>query len=174
MPYTSIRTSILYFDNCHNGESTDDVLFYSVQNDGFSLDNNRVKIQENDFRKISYDFINGKNFDDYKEYGFKKVSIHDIEANDYKLIYSAHDDSSLKVNSKWDMIALEDVCDYEQPGPYIKSTRYNDSCKTPVLTAGKSFILGHTDESDNHLHKTIQYYLMTLQQACNTLIFHLK
>ena len=41
------------------------------------------------------------------------------------------------------MVALEDVCDYEQPGPYIvKSTQYSNSYKTPVLTAGKSFILG--------------------------------
>ena len=76
----------MYFDNCHNGESIDDVLFYNVQNDGFSLDNNRSKIQKNDLRKISYDFINGKSFDDYKEYGFKKVSIQDIEANNCKLI----------------------------------------------------------------------------------------
>lgn len=38
---------------------------------------------------------------------------------------------------------------YEQPGPYIvKSTNYNDSYETPVITPGKSFILGHTNETD--------------------------
>ena len=37
---------------------------------------------------------------------------------------------------------------YEQPQAYIvKSTEYDDSYPTPVLTAGKSFILGRTDES---------------------------
>ena len=36
---------------------------------------------------------------------------------------------------------------YEQPGPYIvESTEYDDSKQTPVLTAGKSFILGYTGE----------------------------
>lgn len=36
---------------------------------------------------------------------------------------------------------------YEQPTPYIvESTDYNDKYKTPVLTAGKSFVLGYTDE----------------------------
>nr|YP_009472758.1 hypothetical protein [Caulerpa manorensis]ARO74498.1 hypothetical protein [Caulerpa manorensis] len=31
----------------------------------------------------------------------------------------------------------------------MKSTRYSDLYKTPVLTAGKSFILGYTDEKEN-------------------------
>jgi len=44
---------------------------------------------------------------------------------------------------------LGKVLDYEQPGNYIvKSTIYNNDNKTPVLTAGRSFILGYTDETD--------------------------
>jgi len=40
---------------------------------------------------------------------------------------------------------LGEVCDYEQPTKYIvKSTKYSDDFITPVLTAGKSFILGST------------------------------
>lgn len=149
LPYTSIKTSILYFDDCHNGE-TNDVLFYDVQNDGFSLDNNRNKIKENDLSKISYDFINGKNFDNYKEYGFNKINIKDIKNNDYKLIYSIYKTNNDIIKSKWNMVPLKDVCDYEQPNKYIvKSTRYSDLYKTPVLTAGKSFILGYTNEKEN-------------------------
>lgn len=30
----------------------------------------------------------------------------------------------------------------------VKSTNYHDEFKTPVLTAGKTFILGYTDETD--------------------------
>ncbi len=42
---------------------------------------------------------------------------------------------------------LEKVLDYEQPSKYIvKSAEYDDSFKTPVLTAGQSFILGRTNE----------------------------
>ena len=38
---------------------------------------------------------------------------------------------------------------YEQPTPYIvESTDYNDQYPTPVLTAGKSFILGYTNEQN--------------------------
>lgn len=37
---------------------------------------------------------------------------------------------------------------YEQPTKYIvKSTKYNNSYKTPVLTPGKSFIKGYTNET---------------------------
>lgn len=37
---------------------------------------------------------------------------------------------------------------YEQPTKYIvSSTKYDDTYKTPVLTAGQTFILGYTDET---------------------------
>ena len=44
---------------------------------------------------------------------------------------------------------LNDLLPYEQPAKYIvKNTDYNDKYKTPVITPGKSFILGHTNEVD--------------------------
>jgi len=45
-------------------------------------------------------------------------------------------------------IELGEVLDYEQPTKYIvESTDYKDGYDTPVLTAGKSFILGYTNET---------------------------
>lgn len=42
---------------------------------------------------------------------------------------------------------LGQLLTYEQPTPYIvESTKYSDKYKTPVLTAGKSFIIGYTNE----------------------------
>lgn len=44
-------------------------------------------------------------------------------------------------------VRLGDVLHYEQPTKYIVSSEeYNDSYSTPVLTAGKSFILGYSNE----------------------------
>jgi type I restriction enzyme S subunit len=44
---------------------------------------------------------------------------------------------------------LGEVLDYEQPTKYlVQSTEYDDNFATPVLTAGQSFILGYTDETD--------------------------
>ena len=43
---------------------------------------------------------------------------------------------------------FEDLLDYEQPTKYIvQSANYSEEFKTPVLTAGKTFVLGHTDET---------------------------
>ena len=51
---------------------------------------------------------------------------------------------------KWVMVRLGDVLEYEQPTKYIvESTDYDDTFDTPVLTAGQSFILGYTNETDN-------------------------
>ena len=47
----------------------------------------------------------------------------------------------------WEERKLGEIFNYEQPTKYIvKSTEYDDTFNTPVLTAGKSFLLGYTDE----------------------------
>lgn len=54
-----------------------------------------------------------------------------------------------KFKCTWEQRKLGNVFKYEQPGAYIvESTDYDDSFETPVLTAGQSFILGYTDETD--------------------------
>lgn len=48
----------------------------------------------------------------------------------------------------WSTIELENVFDYVQPTPYlVESTNYSNSYSTPVLTAGKTFVLGFTNET---------------------------
>jgi len=47
----------------------------------------------------------------------------------------------------WKNNPLENCLDYQQPTPYlVDDTKYSPAFKTPVLTAGKTFILGYTDE----------------------------
>jgi type I restriction enzyme S subunit len=48
---------------------------------------------------------------------------------------------------EWKYVALEHLLEYEQPTKYlVQSTDYIES-GTPVLTAGKTFILGYTAET---------------------------
>ena len=48
----------------------------------------------------------------------------------------------------WALCRLEDIVEYEQPQEYIvQSTEYSPRYKIPVLTAGKSFIIGYTNET---------------------------
>ena len=49
----------------------------------------------------------------------------------------------------WAVCKLEDILEYKQPQEYIvNSVDYDDSYNTPVLTAGKSFIIGYTNETE--------------------------
>ena len=55
-----------------------------------------------------------------------------------------------KLPSGWVVTNFETLLEYEQPTKYIVSdTNYKPTYNTPVLTAGKSFILGYTNETDN-------------------------
>ena len=52
-----------------------------------------------------------------------------------------------EINLETKEYELGQLLTYEQPTPYIvNSTKYSDKYKTPVLTAGKSFIIGYTNE----------------------------
>ncbi|KAF3981592.1 MAG: restriction endonuclease subunit S [Methylococcales symbiont of Hymedesmia sp. n. MRB-2018] len=49
----------------------------------------------------------------------------------------------------WGFYKLGDLLDYEQPTKYLVSnTDYDTNYNTPVLTAGKTFILGYTNEKN--------------------------
>ena len=51
--------------------------------------------------------------------------------------------------SKVEWKKLDNCLDFEQPTAYlVKSTEYDDSFATPVLTAGQSLLLGYTNETD--------------------------
>ena len=51
------------------------------------------------------------------------------------------------MKNNWQTKELGEVLEYEQPTPYIVSSKnYKEEYETPVLTAGKSFILGKTKE----------------------------
>lgn len=57
----------------------------------------------------------------------------------------------------WEECKLDEVFKYEQPIKYIvKSTEYDETFDTPVLTAGKSFLLGYTDEISGIKNATVE------------------
>ena len=71
---------------------------------------------------------------------------------DFKPSDNLHYEVGLPVG--WTICKLEDILDYEQPQAYIvNNTEYSDRYLTPVLTPGKSFILGYTNESEGICEK---------------------
>lgn len=52
-------------------------------------------------------------------------------------------------SGEWEVKRLGDLLSYEQPTPYlVRSAEYDAGNSVPVLTAGKTFILGYTNETD--------------------------
>lgn len=162
-PYSGIKTNILFFDN-NLSKKTDEVLFIKVLNDGFDLGAQRRPRPDlpNDLfdeggaidvlraQKIAIE-SGGKNKLAQKNSRFawsiKKEII--AESGDYRLSGDFYQEDKNKQHHKWETVELGTVLDYEQPTKYIvKSVNYSDDYPTPVLTAGKTFILGHTNETE--------------------------
>lgn len=84
-PYAGVSTGILIFTKTGHG-GTDNVWFYDMQSDGFSLDDKRTAVDENDIPDIIRRF---KNLDAEKERGRTEKSFFvpkkEIVDNDYDL-----------------------------------------------------------------------------------------
>src|SRR3989339_1041096 len=162
-PYSGVKTSILFFDN-QVAKKTDEILFIKVLNDGFDLGAQRRPRPDlpNDLfdkggaldvlraQTIAIQTGNKNTLTNDKSlfaWTVKKEKIR--ESGSYNLTGERYRKSDGQRNKKWEMVELGEVLDYEQPTDYIvKSVNYDDSFKTPVLTAGKTFILGYTNENE--------------------------
>ncbi len=70
----------------------------------------------------------------------------------------------------WEIKKFEDFLDYIQPTPFIvESTNYSDNYEIPVLTAGKSFILGYTNET-NGIFKNLPVIIFDDFTTANKLV----
>jgi len=162
-PYSGIKTNILFFDN-NLSKKTDEVLFVKVLNDGFDLGAQRrprpdlpndlfgkggvidvLKAQKIAIESRSKNKLVQKN--SRFAWSIKKEII--AESGDYRLSGDFYQEDKNKHNHNWETVELGEVLDYEQPTKYIvKSVNYSDDYSTPVLTAGKTFILGRTNETE--------------------------
>jgi len=87
-PYAGVSTAVLLFTK---GESTKEVWFYDMENDGFSLDDKRTKIDKDDIPDILERFQNRRKEDnkDRKKKNFF-VPIKEIKDNNYDLSISKY------------------------------------------------------------------------------------
>ncbi len=148
-PYSGVKTSILLFDN-ELTKKSDEILFLKIENDGFDLGAQRRKIDKNhlpEALEILESWKQGKKKESDIALWVKKGKI--AESGDYNLTGERYREVQIRKNQKWPLVELGEVLDYEQPTKYIvKLVDYNDNYKTPVLTAGKTFILGYTNEKE--------------------------
>lgn len=100
-PYAGVSTAVLYFTK---GEATKEVFFYDMEADGFSLDDKRVAVEQNDIPDIIERF--NKRHEERPTDRKKKcffVPISEIKSNNYDLSIS-----------KYKEIEYEEV-EYEKP-----------------------------------------------------------
>ena len=165
-PYSPVKTNILFFDNAL-AKKTDKILFIRVLNDGFDLGAQRREIDRNDLVRPDNEVDATKVLKGQRiaiETGTKNPWLQEnslfayeitkeqiAQSGDYNLSAERYRLGNLgeKKNIKYPMVELGEVLDYEQPTKYIvNSVDYDDKYKTPVLTAGKTFVLGYTNEKN--------------------------
>jgi len=158
-PYSGVKTSILLMDR-QLAKKTDSILFVKIENDGFGLGAQRREQTGSDLPdavNVIKDYITA--IRNNKPESFiteekpcsallvKKEKL--AENGEYNLTGDRYRTVETRKHQKWPMVELGEVIDYEQPTEYIvNSENYSNEYLTPVLTAGKSFLLGYTDESN--------------------------
>ncbi len=145
-PYSGVKTSILLMDKEY-AKKSDEILFVKIENDGYALGAQRNAVrggQLEDAIEVLKQFKSGSFTKSPLAHSVFKTEI--AKNEDYNLSGGRYIVNT-SFNSEFEKVKLEDVLDYEQPTNYIvESEEYNNSFKTPVLTAGKTFILGYTNE----------------------------
>ena len=89
-PYSSVSTAILIFTKTNAG-GTDKVWFYDMKADGYSLDQRRAAVDDNDIPDVEKRFANisGEDSRTRKDQSFL-VPVEEIRANDYILSVSKY------------------------------------------------------------------------------------
>ncbi|MDY0139019.1 MAG: class I SAM-dependent DNA methyltransferase [Candidatus Izemoplasmatales bacterium] len=96
-PYAGVQTAIIIFDKTNNG-GTDKVWLYNMENDGYSLDDKRNKIDENDIPDIieKWNNLDKENVNNRYDKSFF-ITKEDIVSNDYVLRWNKyHKDQIVK------------------------------------------------------------------------------
>lgn len=163
-PYSGVKTSILLLDKTL-AKKTDKILFVKIENDGYSLGAQRKELPTSDLPDATNfikQYITAIRNNDFSQIDFEHLPLNSIaveknriaDNGDFNLSADRFRENKNPVVKKYPMVELGEILDYEQPTNYIVQTEnYSDDYKTPVLTAGKTFILGYTNETTGVFEK---------------------
>jgi type I restriction enzyme M protein len=114
LPYTGVKTDILYFTDAHKHNNQKNYWFFDAKNIGVTLDNRKRKIKgDNDLKKIeSSDIKKVDNKPDLQdnmlEIGFEIIDLEKVKNNNYNLVGSSYKES--KNLSPYSLLKLGDLC----------------------------------------------------------------
>lgn len=121
LPYTGVKTDILYFTDAHKPNNQKNYWFFEAKNIGVTLDNHKRKIKgNNDLKKIESSDIkkvdkNPSLQDNMLEIGFEIVDLEKVKNNDYNLVGNFYR-STVKSNGIWQIVSLSSVLDTIETG----------------------------------------------------------
>ncbi|MCC8407251.1 MAG: N-6 DNA methylase [Rickettsia endosymbiont of Sceptobius lativentris] len=139
LPYTGVKTSILYFTDAHKPNNQKEYWFYEVKNIGITLDNKKRKINGiNDLNKIDSSDISkvDKNPDlktNMFELGFEVIDLEKVKNNSYNLVGNGYKD--ITENKKSTIVELSEICHiHNGTTPSRKEQQYWDNGDIPWFT----------------------------------------
>lgn len=152
LPYTGVKTSILYFTDAHKPNNQKEYWFYETKNTGFTLDNKKRKINGiNDLNKIDSSDINkiGKNpalKANMLELGFEIINLEKVKNNNYNLVGTIYRKiiENKAVKSFFDL--LKDDLITGRKGKMITKNTVTTG-NIPVIAAGQSSPYSHNQSN---------------------------
>jgi type I restriction enzyme M protein len=114
LPYTGVKTNILYLTKVKQKNIQKHFWFFDIKNDGYSLDNNRRKLDSgNDIEHfLANRKIDEKNINEALSVGFTIIDLEKIRNNDFILSSNRYREFNNLLNTKWDKVTLKDVAEY--------------------------------------------------------------
>lgn len=134
LPYTGVKTNVLYLKRVNKKSKKNHFWNFDVRNDGFTLDNNRRKIDgENDLEKyLSNRNPEIENKNDALNIGFSVINIEDVIENDYILIGSQYRKLHNHDNIKFKLTKLKDVVKVLSGFPF-NSSNFSNTDGFPII-----------------------------------------
>mgnify|MGYP001592420925 CR=1 FL=1 len=123
LPYTNVKTNILLLNDVKSGKEKSYYWYFTVKNDGYTLNNHRDKIEgENDLEiVISERNINEQSIEYLTKIGVKKVDIEKVKNDNYNFV-GIRQEQAKKYKSKYPLQKIGDVVDLLR-GPFGSSIK---------------------------------------------------
>ena len=137
LPYTGVKTDILYFTNAHKPNNQKHYWFFEAKNIGVTLNNHKKKIKgNNDLKKIESSDI--KRIDkkpdlqeNMLELGFEIVDLEKVKSNDYNLVGNYY--RGIETSNRNIIVSLSEVASVMIGDSAPQDSKYLENGKYPFF-----------------------------------------
>jgi type I restriction enzyme M protein len=134
LPYTGVKTNVVYLTKVKREATKNHYWYFDVKNDGYSLDNNRRKLEgENDIER----FLANRKIDEHNKsenlnVGFEIITTEALKKNDYILSGYRYRLLEMSYGTKWETTKIKEFASVLS-GYAFSSDFFNDKIGIPVI-----------------------------------------